>query len=169
VRAYLTICVCRRLFEFLIIKCYAHTNPLSRFSLHKNLNSLAPPTRQSLKCIQLHNFGLVGPNFTNLVPLESLDHDESNVYDVNFRLTRFYAILDFVQNLKKFSAVTDFDRFSRKLAQSIFGPIRTKVMRRIFQFQVCSPTITNQSWRQLRQTGSEAISQQPFDLLTSNF
>ena len=67
----------------------------------QNLNSLAPPTRQSLKCIQLHNFGLVGPNFTNSVSLKSS------------RLTRFSAILDFVENLKKFSAVTNFDRFSQ--------------------------------------------------------
>ena len=27
----------------------------------RTVNSLAPPTRQSLKCIQLYNFGLVGP------------------------------------------------------------------------------------------------------------
>jgi len=64
----------------------------------RKVNSLAPPTRQSLKCIHLHNFGLVGPNFTNEVQLESLDHDKSNApYDVNFRRTRFSAILKFYQ------------------------------------------------------------------------
>jgi len=86
-------------------------------------------------------------------------------YDVNFRLTRFSAILDFVENLKKFSAATNFDRLSRKLAQRIFGPIRKIARRLFFQFQLCSPTTTNQSWRRRRrQTRREAISQQSFDI-----
>jgi len=34
------------------------------------------------------------------------------------------------------------------LAQSIVGPMRTKVARLILQFQLCSPTTANQTWRQ---------------------
>ena len=47
-----------------------YCTPISKLKNFRaqNLNSLAPPTRQSLKYIQLHNFGLVGPNFSNSNP-----------------------------------------------------------------------------------------------------
>ena len=68
----------------------------------RTVNSLAPPTRHSLKCIQVYNFGLVAPNFTNEVPLESLDQDKFNApYDVNLRRIGFSAILNFIKNLQK--------------------------------------------------------------------
>jgi len=94
----------------------------------RTLNSLAPPTRQSLKSIQLYNSGVVGPTLINEVPLESLDQDEFN-YDVNFHLIRFSAILNVIKKHFRSRRLSDFngtwhiessDQASQKLACGSF-------------------------------------------------
>ena len=140
---------------------------------HKNdhartVNSLAPPTCQSLKCIKHHNFGPVGPNCTIGVPLESLDQDEFNKsYDVILRHMRFSAIFNFIKNLQKAMQVTKIVRFPRDLTHRIFRPSRTKVIMWIFFISL--PFACSSQSNSHRQTGSEAISRQPFfNVLSSN-
>ena len=131
--------------------------------------SLAPPTGQSWRYISACNFWTVHRIFKNLVSLESLDHAEFNApHDVNFRHDRFSAILKNVENAKKVSRVTIFDRLSWKLVYGIFGPIRTKVIRWIFDFRNRLTVTANRIRQKRHQTGSELISPQPFDVSLLN-
>ena len=128
-------------------------------------HALAPPTGQSFSYICAHNFWPVGPIFKNKVQLDSLDHADFNApYDVIMRHNRFSAIFDFVESAKKVSQVAIFDWFSWKSTQTIFRPIRTKVIEWIFQCRLCLPATANQIWRRRRRFRCELISQKRFDI-----
>ena len=130
-----------------------------------NKHALAPPTGQSFRYICAHNFWPVGPIFKNKVPLDSLDHADFNApYDVIMRHNRFSAIFDFVESAKKVSRVAIFDWFSWKSTQTIFRPIRTKVIEWIFQCRLCLPATANQIWRRRRRFRCELISRERFDI-----
>ena len=129
---------------------------------------LAPPTGQSLKYVYARNFWTVRPKFTSKVPLESLDHAESNTpYDVMMRRDRFSAILDFVKNLQKFSRVADFVQFSPKSAQTIYRQMRTKWWDWIFQFRFRLHAAANRNQRRRRRFRCKLISRQRCHTLTS--
>ena len=126
-------------------------------------HSIAPPTGQSSRYICACNSWTVSPIFKNKVPLESLDHREFNApYDVIMRHDRFSAILENVKSEKKVSEVANFAGFSRKSAQSIFRPIRTKVISQIFQFRRCLCATANRNQRRRRRFRCELISQERF-------
>ena len=102
-----------------MVKSFEIWHTYSGQSRYQKANSLAPPTRQSFKCIQLYNFGLVCPNFTNEVLLESLDHDESNI---NFRLTKHFGFCWKPFSGRKFWPMhrLSLDQFAQKLGDGFF-------------------------------------------------
>ena len=103
-------------------------------------STLAPPTGQSWTCVYTRNFWTVWPIFKNEVPLDSLGQDEFNTpYDVNFRLYRFSAILNFKKTRFFATPPSILVQSSPELAHIIVRPTLTEVIQRFFIFKTVCP------------------------------
>ena len=131
------------------------------------LGTLAPPMGQSWTCVYTRNIWTACPIVKNEVPMDSLDQAEFNAHHgVNYRLYRISAISGFIKTLWKPTPPTIFVKSSSKLPEIIFRPSVTKVIENNFDPHNRLFGTANQIQQKSRQTGSEVIYQQIFEIST---